>query len=207
MTIRSYFACAGVLALTLPSLAAAAPAGATADLARATDPGIVLAQIQAPPGGGGGGGPPPDARGGGGGGGGGGGPPPNARGGGGGGGGGGAGPAFQRGGGGGSGVAVQPGGGGGGPMIQRDGGGRARVGVQDGGGRRWGGRSDLRVRDGWRGDRLRKRRHVWRDGYYVAPAVVYGVGRGWCHRHHWRWRVLRHCHPYRYRWHRHGPWR
>ena len=33
------------------------------------------------------------------------------------------------------------------------------------------------------------------------------AGRGWCHRHHWKWRVLRHCHPYSYRWHRHGRWR
>ena len=132
-------------------------------------------------------------------------PSPHARGGG----GGGGGPAIQRGGGGGSGggggVAIQRGPGDGGVAIQRRGG--TRLGVQDGGGRRLVGRSDLRVRDGWRGDRLRKRRHVWRDGYYVAPAVVYEVGRGWCHRHHWRWRVLRHCHPYSYRWHRHGRWR
>jgi hypothetical protein len=87
-------------------------------------------------------------------------------------------------------------------MIQRRGGG-ARLGVQDGGGRRWVGRGDLRVRDGRRGDRWRFRN---RYGYYAAP-LVYGVGPGWCHRHHWRGRVLRHCHPYRYRWHRHGRWR
>jgi hypothetical protein len=37
--------------------------------------------------------------------------------------------------------------------------------------------------------------------------VYVAGGRGWCHRHHWRWRVLRHCHRYHSRWHRHGRWR
>jgi hypothetical protein len=37
--------------------------------------------------------------------------------------------------------------------------------------------------------------------------VYIAGGRGWCHRHHWRYRVMRHCHPYSYRWHRHGRWR
>jgi hypothetical protein len=200
MNIRLSLACAGVLAL-----AGAAPPGAAAEQAPAPDSGIVLAQIQGP-GGGGGGGPPPDSRRGQGGGGGGG----AVQRGGGGSGGGGGGPAIQRGGGGGGGggAMIQRGGGGGGPVIQRGGGGGARIGVQDGGGRRFIDRGDVRVRDVRRGDRWRYRsRPAWRSRYYVAPAIVYGVGRGWCHRHYRGSRVLRHCHPYRYRWHRHGPWR
>jgi hypothetical protein len=207
MTIRSYFAGFCVLAMAVPSLASAAPAGATGEAARTADSGMLLAQIQAPPGGGGGGGPPPHARGGGGGGGGGGGPPPHARGGGGGGGGGGGPPPHARGGGGGGGggVAIQRGGGD--RVIQRGGGG-SRFTVQDGG-RRWIGRGDVRVRESWRrGDRwrYRSRPFVRHYGYYETPVVLYG-GRRFCHRHYWRGRVLRHCHPYRYRWHRHGRWR
>jgi hypothetical protein len=62
-------------------------------------------------------------------------------------------------------------------------------------------RSRVGVRDGRRGDRWRHR------GYGARVGVYIGGGRGWCHRHHWRWRVMRHCHPYSYRLHRHGRWR
>jgi hypothetical protein len=90
-------------------------------------------------------------------------------------------------------------------VIQRGGGG-PRFSVQDGG-RRWTGGGDIRVRESWRRDRWRYRTRPYvRYGYYEAPVVLYS-GRRWCHRHHWRWRVLRHCHPYSYRWHRHGRWR
>jgi hypothetical protein len=95
-------------------------------------------------------------------------------------------------------------------MIQRDAG-RPRFGVRDGG-RRWVDRGDVRVRESWRRDRWRHRnrpfvRYGYYDSYYVAPVAAYRYRRGWCHRHYWRGRVLRHCHPYRYRWHRHGRWR
>jgi hypothetical protein len=226
MTARSCFAGACVLALAIPSFVAAGRTGATADPVRATDAAIVLAQYTA---GGGGGGPPPQARGGGGGGAGGGGATIRRDFGGGGGGGatirrdfgggGGGGATIRRdfGGGGGGGVAVRRGGSA--PMVR--GGDRPRFSVPDGDGRRWAGRGDVRVREGWRGDRRYETRRYadrWRYrtrpyrgygyqdyGYYTAPVVAY-YGRGSCHRHHWRWRTLRHCHRYAYRWHRHGRW-
>jgi len=181
MNISSYIACAGVLALTLPAWAAPdlAPSAGTAVAGHAPEAGIVVAQ-----------GPPPHAQGKGRGGDGGG--PGKGRGGGGGGGPGG--PAIQ-----------QPGGGGGqGAVIQRGGGGPAiRAAPDFRGGADVRVRSRVDVRERWRGDRWRYR---YRDrgprvGVYIAG------GRGWCHRHHWRYRVLRHCHPYSYRWHRHGRWR
>jgi hypothetical protein len=58
-------------------------------------------------------------------------------------------------------------------------------------------------RDGYRGHRDRgwRYRDGRRSGVFIYP------GRSWCHRHHSGYRVLRHCHPYSYRWHRHGRWR
>src|SRR5687767_15607239 len=101
MSICSYFACAGLLALTLPALAAPEPSPSTgaAGVIHGSDAGIMLAQ---------GGGPPPHARGG-----------QGRKGDGGGRGGDGGG----RGGGGGSGGGPAIQGGGGGPAFQRGGGG------------------------------------------------------------------------------------
>jgi hypothetical protein len=59
-------------------------------------------------------------------------------------------------------------------------------------------------RHAWRGDRWRHRR-VYRDGIYVYPYSGYAYA-GRCHRHYRGARVLRHCHPYASRWHRHGRW-
>jgi hypothetical protein len=56
----------------------------------------------------------------------------------------------------------------------------------------------------FRGDRFRHRR-VFRDGVWVYPYTSYAYT-GRCHRHYRGIRVLRHCHPYAYRWHHHGRW-
>jgi hypothetical protein len=60
-------------------------------------------------------------------------------------------------------------------------------------------------RHAWRGDRWRHRR-AFRGGIYVYPYTSYGYHRGACHRHFRGARMLRHCHPYAYRLHRHGRW-
>ena len=113
-------------------------------------------------------------------------------------------------------------GGGGAVSAPRDGGGAGsgpRVGGERpairGGGERFDRGSDVRVRQGWRGDRGRvydgrrgdrtRYRHGWRGRGYETGIYV-DAGRS-CHRHHRGYRVMRHCHPYGYRWHRHGPWR
>ena len=220
MRICSSFACVGLLALTLPAFAAPELTHSKTAAGARSDAGVLLAQ---------GGGPPPHAKGGGGRGveadlllmpkvaavevgllrmhkaGWGGGPPPHAQGGGRRGGDGG-GPGMRRQGGGG-GPAIQPGmGGGQGAVIQRRGGEGRHV-IRGGSDIRGGAdvrvRSRVDVRERGRGDRwrYRYRDHGPRVGVYVSG------GRGWCHRHHWQWRVLRHCHPYSYRWHRHGRWR
>jgi len=57
----------------------------------------------------------------------------------------------------------------------------------------------------WRGDNWRHRR-AYRDGITVYPYSSYAYT-GRCHRHFRDVRVMRHCHPAGYGWHRHGPWR
>jgi hypothetical protein len=71
--------------------------------------------------------------------------------------------------------------------------------------RSFGDRRHVDRRHGYRHDRWRHRRG-FSGGIYVNPYSSYAYDNA-CHRHYRGPRLLRHCHPYDYRRHRHGRWR